>query len=264
MGKFFNVDVIPDCVNGDISVLTNDGVSAQDVGAGNILFDWTAVDVPSGSCLLRSVTAFINPEDGAVSGTDSDSNIELVFAKSVNGVVPPTMGSVNAAQTGCFSLRHRYIGGLVLDSAAGKGRIEKLAFGLAYITGYNGQKDRKTGLPLVVDLEPGSGTNVGYDKLYVMGFSLGARTYQTGVLADGAVTSDTVTSITTKGTQATKIFSPGDTVYIHDVNTALGTVKSVTATTITLNDVIAGGTNIADEDEIINANPVRLKLGFER
>ena len=63
---------------------------------------------------------------------------------------------------------------------------------------------------------------------------------------------------------ATKIFSKGDTVYLHDVDTALGTVKSVSATSIELNAAIAGGTDLADDDELVNANPIKIKLGFEQ
>ena len=60
------------------------------------------------------------------------------------------------------------------------------------------------------------------------------------------------------------MFSVGDTVYLHDVDTALGTVKSVTDTTIVLNAAIAGGTDLDDDDELLNANPIKIKLGFER
>ena len=61
-----------------------------------------------------------------------------------------------------------------------------------------------------------------------------------------------------------KIFQIGDIVHLHDVNTALGTVKTVTATSIELNAAIAGGTDIANTDEIINANPIKLLLGFSQ
>ena len=56
----------------------------------------------------------------------------------------------------------------------------------------------------------------------------------------------------------------GDTVYLHDVDTALGTIKSLTDTSIVLNAAIADGTNLDDTDELINANPIRMIFGFER
>jgi hypothetical protein len=172
------------------------------------------------------------------------------------------MGVTNAAQTACFDLKDHYVGSVVLEATAETGTI----LGTAFHVAYHGSDNSATGggLPMVVDLDHTSGTNVGYDKLYVMGFQMDARGYQTGVIVNGAITSDTETDITVDGVAATKIFSVGDTVYLHDVDTALGTVKSLTDTVITLNAAIAGGTDLADDDELVNANPIKLKLGFER
>ena len=88
MGKFFNVDVLPDCIAGDIS----DNPGGSDITAGDIIFDWKAVDVPKGSCMLRSITATVNGEDGAISGSLTD--LELLFAKSIDGVAPPSLGTI--------------------------------------------------------------------------------------------------------------------------------------------------------------------------
>ena len=52
--------------------------------------------------------------------------------------------------------------------------------------------------------------------------------------------------------------------YLHDVDTALGTIASMDATSVILNAAIAGGTNLADEDELVNANPIRVTIGFEK
>jgi hypothetical protein len=261
MGKFFTVDVSPDIVAGDISTIQAANKAHVDLDANDIIFDWTAVDVPKGGCMLRSITAIVNAEDGAY-GSGSLTSYHLIFAKSVNGVAPTTMGVTNAAQTACFDLKDHYVGSVVLEATAETGTILGTAFHVAYHSSDNSATGG--GLPMVVDLDHTSGTNVGYDKLYVMGFQMDARGYQTGVIVNGAITSDTETDITVDGVAATKIFSVGDTVYLHDVDTALGTVKSLTDTVITLNAAIAGGTDLADDDELVNANPIKLKLGFER
>jgi len=261
MGKFFNVDVSPDIVAGDISTIQAANKADVDVGAGDIIFDWAAVDVPKGSSMLRSITAIVNAEDGAY-GAGSLTNYHLIFAKDVNGVAPTTMGLTNAAQTACFDLKDHYVGSAILESTAATGTVSGTAFHVAY----HGSENAATGggLPLIIDLDPLGGTNVGYDKLYVMGFQIAARHYGTGVVVNGAITSDTETDLTVDGVAASKIFSIGDTVYLHDVDTALGTVKSLTDTVITLNAAIAGGTDLADDDELVNANPIKLKLGFEK
>ena len=188
----------------------------------------------------------------------------MFFAKSVDGVAPTTMGATNAAQTACFDLKDHYIGCHVLESTNGTGTLAGPVFHVAYHANHNAVTGG--GLPLVIDLEPESGTNVGYDKLYVMGFQGAARHWGTGVIVNGAITSDTEDTITVDGVDANKIFSKGDTVYLHDIDTALGTVKSIAANglSITLNAAIAGGTNLDDDDELVNANPIKLRFGFER
>ena len=61
---------------------------------------------------------------------------------------------------------------------------------------------------------------------------------------------------------ATRYFDVGDVVHVHDSDTAIGTIKSVTAANIVLEAVT--GVAIADEDEIINASPIELILCFEK
>ena len=95
MGKFFTVDVLPDIINGAVANVQNSDKSDFDIVAGDLIFDWTTVDVPSGACLRRSVIASTNQEDGAFNG-GSYVDYHLVFAKSVDGVAPSSLGSVNS------------------------------------------------------------------------------------------------------------------------------------------------------------------------
>ena len=261
MGKFFNVDVKPDIVAGDISTVIDSDKGHLDIGAGEIIFDWTAVNVPKGTSMLRSITAIVNAED-ATYAAGSLTTYHLIFAKSVNGVAPTTMGLTNAAQTGCFDLKDHYVGSAILESTAATGTISGPAFHVAY----HGSDNSVTGggLPLVIDLEPHdwNHTNVGYDKLYVMGFQMDVRGYHTAVECSSALSASDSATIAVDGTDATKIFSVGDTVYVHDVDTAIGTVKSVSALAIVLN--ADNAVAVANNDEMINANPIRLKLGFEK
>jgi len=257
---YFNVDVIPDCIAGDVS----DNNGGTDVGGGDIIFGWTAVDVPKGACMLASAVAYVNAEDGAY-GAGSLTDYELVFAKSVNGVAPPSLGDINDAQTACGELRHHYVGAIRLEGTAAQGTLSKTTFGVAFHGGAAGQVNQYPH-KFVVDLEPKSGTNVGYDKLYVAGFQVTGRNYGTGVLADGAVNASSAqsTTITVKTVDATKLFSPGDQVYVMDLDTPIpGTLTKVEATTLTFSEANTT-VDIADGDELLNANPIRIKLGFER
>ena len=273
--KYFSIDVIPDIVDGDVSNVIQSDKSHLDIGANEILFDWTAVDVPRGVNKLTSISAWVNYEDGAPHSSHN-SDIILWFAKSFNGVAPATLGAVNTAPDGCFNLRSHFVGGYVLKATEQHQipRIGNDSWGWNYVSGgsisYGGNTDATNyygaGLPMIIDLDPVSGTNAGYDSLYVAGIQVSARHYATGVIVNGAITSDTEDTIVVDGVDANKMFSIGDTVYLHDVDTALGTIKSIAADglSITLNAAIAGGTNLDDDDELLNANPIRMKFGFER
>jgi len=61
---------------------------------------------------------------------------------------------------------------------------------------------------------------------------------------------------------ARKCFQKDDIVYVHDVDTALGTVASVTDTGIEL--TANNGAAVANNDEIMNATPIKVIFGFER
>ena len=222
MSKYFNIDVIPDCIGGTIA--SNNGA---DVGAGDIIFNWKAVDVPKGSCILKNVSAYVNSEDGAY-GSGSVTDYELVFAKSVNGVAPPALGVINAAQTACGELRHHFVGGIRLEGELSKGTLSKTAFGLLYNSGESGGAGTNIGPPIIIDLEPKSGTNVGYDKLYVAGFQISTRAY------------------------------------VADLDTPIpGTLTKVEELLLTFSEENST-VDIANDDELINANPIRIRLGFEK
>jgi uncharacterized protein YijF (DUF1287 family) len=76
------------------------------------------------------------------------------------------------------------------------------------------------------------------------------------------VSDDSATSIVTTTVDPRQAFRPGDVVYIHDVNTAIGTVSSLTN-----NDIVLTANNvgaIASSDEFMNATPIKVSLKFAR
>jgi len=261
--KFFNVNLTPDLINGVVGTMIQSDKTDLPFSARDILFDWQAVDVPRGANMLRSVSAYVMGEDG---GLAANQAIYLIFAKTINNVAPTTLGVVNAAVTAGWDLPLHYIGAMKLSGAGGEGAISGPTFGNIMVStmGMDDGAQAGWGLPMVLDLEPTSGTNVGYDKLYVAGIAGGAFDFSTGVLANytsGAPSVDTTTSITVDTVDARKCFQVGDVIYVHDVNTALGTVKSVAENTITLEANNAAA--VANNDEIVNANPIKIRLGFE-
>ena len=253
---YFNVTLKPDLVAGDISNIIAADKTDTPFTADDILFDWQAFDVPNGTVNLETVTAYMIGEDG---GVQADKDFSLVFAKSVNNVKPSTLGSVNAAQTACWELPLHYVGAIKVEASSTS--IYGMAFGTAYTWGAQGANgiDRS----IIMTPEPLSGTNVGYDKLYVAAFAGGAFDFSTGVLATGVVSATSATDITVDTVDVRTAFQKDDIVYIHDVDTVIGVVSSVPdATSLILGS--ANGAAIANNDEFINATPITLHLGFSQ
>ena len=85
----------------------------------------------------------------------------------------------------------------------------------------------------VLEGEPNSGTNVGYDTIYVAGSTGGVLSFGTTVLTRGAVTDDTTLIVETdKGTNddpnADLIFAVGDVIHTG-TDDVLGTIGSIGA-----------------------------------
>ena len=259
MGRYFQTTVIPDMIDGNVSNVIASGGSDKPFSSSDILFDWTAFDVPKGASKLESVTASVMGQDG---GAQVTGDIFLVFAKSENTEAPTSLGDVNAAHTAGFDLPTHYIGGVKLEgSSAGQGILVGPAFG----TIYTQPPSSANGSPVPTQIlqgEPDSGTNVGYDKLYVAAFTNGNLDFSTGVLSTGAISAEASATIAVDGVDPRKCFQVGDTVYVHDVDTAAGTVASLGSGSIVLNAVTAAA--VANNDELVNANPIRVHLGFEK
>ena len=253
---YFNVKIKPDLVDGNIAKLIGESKTDNPFTADDILFDWQAFDVPNGTVNLESVTAYMVGEDG---GVQADKDFSLVFARSVDGTAPTTLGVGNAAQTACWELPLHYVGGIKIEASSTS--IYGMAFGTAYTWGAQGANgiDRS----IIMTPEPLSGVNVGYDRLYVAAFAGGAFDFSTGVLATGAVSSGSATDITVDTVDVRTAFQKDDIVYIQDSNTVIGTVSSVPdATSLIL--TAANGAAIANNDEFINATPITLHLGFSQ
>ena len=275
MGKFFTVTAIPDVINGDISVhvggTAGSPAAATDMDADDLVFDWVAVDVPKGTNLLRSVSVWINGEDG---GVDDLESYEFIFAKAVDGVAPPSIGTIGGA-VNAGHLRHHLIGSFILQAVDEESiTVLPLLGGNLYTVTSNvatGTPNMANALPFVIDTE-GNSTNAGYDKLYIAGTVKAARNFGTATLAnqttyDASVhvaAGTTVNTVITDGTDARLVFSVGDQVYDHMSDTPIpGTLTKVEENLLTFsekNDTV----DITNNNELINANPIRINLGFEK
>ena len=253
MGKYFNVTVKP-----TITASKQTGAFAD----ADVLFDWTAFDIPKGANRLISITSLVRGTNGADQASGFD--FELFFAKSdSNGTAPTTLGDLNAAvdTPGWFNL---VIGRTEVDASASSNDGD-----LIYMNVMSTVADSIHWKPLVLQGEPNSGTNVGYDKLYVAGIAKHAFDFSTNVFTTGTVEGDdgTITSLTVDNDSggdptATKVFAVGDVLH-QQGDIVLGTVKTIADTTITFESGLTGG-DLADSQEIYNVNPITLIFSFEK
>ena len=257
MGYFLK-EVAPDIVNGDVSNVIQSNKTDKPFGGSDILFDWTSFEIPSGGARLESVVVHVMGEDG---GTAAEQDLVLYFARTVNGNAPDSLGTVNNAMTTGFNFPTALVAGVKLEGAESASQIIGPAFGDVLINSPYSAHGLDTRQVFQAEDSVQTG-RAGFDTFYVCGFAGGAYDFSTGVLLNDAsdVADDAGTSLTVDGVDPRKCFQIGDTVYIHDVDVPIGTVASMTANTIVLAANNVGG--ITDDDEFINANPIRIKLGF--
>ena len=254
INKFFNVTVKP--------TITASKQHAGAFAAGDILFDWTAFDVPKGSSALNTAAALIR----GVNGVDQPAvDMELFFAKSIDGVAPSSLGTINAAVNlaGWFN---NLIGFITFDVSANSiGSSNDLVYMNMVQMGNRGGEPN-----VVLTGEPDTGTNVGYDKIWVAGIAQGALDFSTTVIARGGESVDVTTVKVDKGADndpsAGDIFAVGDVLH-SGTDDVLGTLTSFVAfdTNHAKLGFSAGITGaISDDEEIYNVNPITLVFSFEK
>ena len=264
MGKYFTVEVKP-------TILP----SIQDDGAfvdSELLFDWTSFDIPKGAARLINITALIRGN----TATPQTYAMDLLFAKSRKGgsIDPPSLGTAHATANGTGYQNH-LIGAYKIEESdyTVTGQLDN-SVNISVTSQDMNVDNRAPAAPsLVLQGEPETGINVGYDRLWV-----GATTPDGGaiynapaVILRGAITDDsTVVAPTDAGSDddpdAELKFAPGDIIYATD-DLLVGTIKSIAAfdtnqQSITFESGITS--DLADNDVFYNVHPITLILQFEK
>ena len=252
MGKYFTKRVSPII---PVANMIDSDKSDNAFANRDVLFNWTAFDIPKGSAMLKNVTLVISGTHG---GRQAEVNIQLFFAKKYNGTAPGDLGTPNATANG-VGYRKNILGVVELDNTDTS--ASSTDFFSIMQTGYEVAGDTKFG-PGNFVIEGEGANKDGTTTVYVAGVVLGVLNFSTNCLANGAVTSGAATDITVKTAAAGSCFDVGDVVLVHDSDTAIGTIKSIDdATSIILES--ANGVAIADEDEIMPQSPVKIILHLE-
>ena len=250
----------------DVTVKPTVKASKQHAGAfaaGDILFDWTPFEIPRGSARLLNTFVTVRGTDGADQGA---KDLELFFAKSIDGNAPATLGDLNDP-VDSSGWQNNLIGYQMLDhSSNSTGSTDDLVFITTLQSGSRGG-----GPDVVLTGEPLIGA-VGTDVIYVACITQGAHNFSTTVLARGGTTADGSVAVveTDKGANddpdAELIFVPGDVLH-SATDDVLGTVKSIAAFGSSKQDITFEApivATIGDNEEIYNVNPVVLKFSFEQ
>ena len=258
MGKYFTVEVKP-----TISVA---GLAAGNFSDTEVLFDWHGFDVPKGASKLIGITAKVTGKNG-VDYTMAD--IELFWAKSIAGNAPGTLGD-DGAIVDTFGWFPNILGKTYLDASSGSSDGDLIMGNIMAAAAPGGGTlggSQAVNLPirnmLVLEGEPETGTNVGYDKLYVAGIAKGTHNWGASTMTvNGTMVTTSPTLTVADLSPVLSGVGPGDVLRDED-GLLFGTVKSVdSATQITMEDnLVAASSN---DKVVYNTCPITLILSFER
>ena len=254
--KYFQKTLRPDVVNGDVSGVINTNASDKVFASGDILFDWQPLDLPKGTDAVVNGSIHMYGVDG---GATARKDLFLLFAKSNNGVAPTTLGVTNLGVTGCYELPDILLGSMKFEGNTNGQGIIDVTNGSIYYYGVGSSSGTQGPIVLETSGTPGSATT---QRVYVAGLAGGSLNFSTGILLNDAshIADDAQTSLPVDGVDPRLAFRVGDTVYIHDVDTPVGTVASLSANAIVLTANNVGA--IANNDEFINAQPFTMNLSF--
>ena len=276
MNKYFTVEVFPTILPAASIVYTTD----------DVMFDWTSFQEPRGANKLISISVIMRGINGAA---QSNKDITFTFAKTIKGSAPATMGDVNATSTAIPAVSNHIIGMAHIDGAGDFGSNAFDYFSIAQ----TGSGAAASLIPMcVLEGEIHSGTNLGYDTLYIGAHSgQGVHDFGTAVLTDATVDVSGLSAATLSGIDGTDprtVFAVGDIIHATD-NIILGEIASMDADNITFrhdggttldpsgaytvpadlaawkvqNGAGAAG-DLANNDELFNIHPMKIILSFER
>jgi|TARA_R110000822_G_C15195184_1_gene481779 hypothetical protein len=276
VNKYFNVEVKP-------TILASQ-LAASAYSSGDVVFDWHAIDVPKGASKLIGVTAVMRQKHGTAG---NEFAFQLVYGKSINNVAPSSLGTGSATADGT-GYYNNVIGKSTFTTNDYMSDILDNGVTIAALAQGGASSEKPS---IVLEGEPNSGTNVGYDKLYVGMIAEGAFDFTTAAEISQAITiADNTGSFAdadVEGTELNLVFAPGDVIHAAD-DIIIGEVDTVAAAAMTFKfggEATTSGTNytvpadlaafvtqngagtagdLADGDELINVNPIKIILHFEK
>jgi len=237
--------------------------------AKDVVFGWTPIEIPTGACSIKTITAVVTGTNGVAANT---SDIQLYFARSINGAAPASFGTEHANTTAAIAVgfRKNLIGHIYLDSSSTDdvdALISYNSWGVRSASGGDNVSDGGYNQHLILQGDPAYPSTKGYQTIWVAGLAEAAFDFGTDVdlaMAGNAVVDADMTgadvALTVSGTDATIVFSPGDQIVGH-TNTVTMEVVSVTdATNMIVKNVSA---QIDHAEQLMYRNPMKFMIGLE-
>jgi len=231
-------------------------------GGVDVLTDWVPMEIPMGTSKITHVSGTIMGIDG---GVGNNATMKMYFAKSINGVAPPTFGTVHGVTTAAITatfrrhmITHMFLALTGIDDAD-------------QMIGYNvlGARDEtvnEIGVMLQGDTVPYPGTTPGYQTIWVAAIASGSA-WDFGTEVDLDDTSNVAANmtgasvqITTQGTDPQLVFAPGDLIQGHTGGPKMEVVSVDSTTTMTVKNISA---QIDDDEHLIHQNPININFGLE-
>ena len=247
---YFNVDLKPD--------YTASILQAGAFGVGKILFDWTPIQVPKGTVCLKSVVALVRPK-GDGTPTPNPFAFDLYFSKSnTNSLGTVRVNTSHFANNDYLGVVEMPIGSF--GQATNNGTVVATSIG-------GGGDGEQAATPII--MTPTESHSAGFDTIYVGAIAQGNFDFVTTNTIETTEAASATIHCDGSGMDLREHFLPGDvlhtatTVGAADADTLIGTVLTVdSATNLTLTDTAA--VTHVDGTLVMNINPIRIRLGFER
>jgi len=232
----------------------------------DILFDWQTLEIPVGTCMLKSITGTVAGHEGAANNA---GDLTVYFARSIDGVAPASFGTVHAVTTATISaaFRRNLIGMMYMDMSDlddGDKLVGYSVLGAKTTTGADHiPNDGLNAFPILQG-DPAGTTRKGYQTIYYAAVAGGvAMDFGTAValnMVGHQAASTAAVQITTDGTDPRICFQPGDLLQ-GSTGTVTAEVVSVDgATTMTVKDVSA---QIDNNEVLILQHPIQFHFGLE-
>jgi hypothetical protein len=227
-------------------------------GQNDLLFDWYAFDVPSGTCRLIHIDQEIRPK-GDSGSTVNEFDLDLLFAKAnQDGTAPSSIGTVNsAALASAVNLSNNMMGFIVNGSwEAHEAHLDSTAY----------TQCREANCNMFFSNPGPQVTTKGYDRYYMAAIAEGAFDFVSSTLINNGDLNGPV--LTVKGTDPRLFMAVGDTIGVTttadtSVSKDMGVIKAIpSATTIVLESAFTTG-DVVHEDIVYNQAPITFRLHFE-